>query len=92
MSNHANQDQTDQLRSDIDSSLLELEQLQQNYTQRISRRPSRISRSKSLSPIRKKTRSLSANEQQQRRRSPAKVSFQDDPIITKYEIRFFSLF
>jgi hypothetical protein len=86
MSNHANQDQ---LRSDIDSSLLELEQLQQNYTQRISRRPSRIPRSQSLSPIRKKNRSFSADEQQQRRRSPAKVSFQDDPIITKSEILYF---
>jgi hypothetical protein len=88
MHNHANQEQTDQLRSDIDSSLLELEQLQQNYTQYTSGRTSKISRSQSSSPIRTHSRSLSADNQ--RRSTTPKVSFQDDPIIEKSVMFFFS--
>jgi len=87
MNNHANQEQTDQLRSDIDSSLHELEQLQQNYTQYTSGRTSQISRSQSPSPIRTQSRSLSADDQ--RRSTTPKVSFQDDPIIDKSVIYFF---
>ncbi len=84
MHHHADREKTDQLRSDIDSSLLELEQLQQNHTQRVSGRTSRISRSLSPSPIRtNNNRSLSADEQRQRRSTTPKVSFQDDPIIEK---------
>jgi hypothetical protein len=89
MYNHANQEQTDQLRSDIDSSLHELEQLQQNYTQYTSGRTSQISRSQSPSPIRTQSRSLSADDQRQRRSTTPKVSFQDDPIIEKSVIYFF---
>jgi len=83
MHKHANQEQTDQLRSDIDSSLLELERLQQDYTQHMSNRTQKISRSKSLSPIRNNNRSSSVDEQRQRRSTTPKVSFQDDPIIEK---------
>jgi hypothetical protein len=91
MHNHANQEQTDQLRSDIDSSLLELEQLQQNYTQYTSGRTSKNSRSQSSSPIRTHSRSLSADDQRQRRSITPKVSFQDDPIIEKSVMFFFFL-
>jgi len=83
MHSNANQDQTDQLRSDIDASLLELEQLQKNSTQHTSDRRPNISRSLSSSPIRTHNRSLSADEQRQRRSTTSKVSFQDDPIIEK---------
>jgi hypothetical protein len=83
MHNRTNQDQTDQLRSDIDSSLLELEQLQKNFTQQTSTRRPKISRSQSPSPIRSPIRSSSADAQRQQRSTTPKVSFQDDPIIEK---------
>ncbi|CAF4012931.1 unnamed protein product [Rotaria sp. Silwood2] len=79
---NANQEQTDQLRTDIDSSLLELEQFQRNHAQRIFNSTSKISRSKSLSPIRNNNnnRSSSVDEQRRRRSITPKVSFYDDPI------------
>jgi hypothetical protein len=86
MYSHANQEQTDQLRSDIDSSLHDLEHLQQNYAQYISGRPTKTSRSQSSSPIRNNTRSLSADDHRQRRSTTSKVSFQDDPIIERSAI------
>jgi hypothetical protein len=88
MSKHANQEGTNQLRSDIDSSLVELEQLQQNYNQRITHRTSRFSRSQSPSPIRNNKRSSSADETRQR----PKVSFQDDPIIERFTDHVFFIF
>ncbi|CAF0777109.1 unnamed protein product [Adineta steineri] len=88
MHNHANTpDQTNQLRSDIDSSLYELEQLQQDYTKRLSSQTTKISRARSLSPIRNKNRSSSADEQRHKRTTTPRVSFQDDPIITKRRAR-----
>ncbi|CAF1244257.1 unnamed protein product [Adineta steineri] len=88
MHNHANTpDQTNQLRSDIDSSLYELEQLQQDYTKRLSSQTTKIPRARSLSPIRNKNRSSSADEQRHRRTTTPRVSFQDDPIITKRRAR-----
>ena len=79
----ANQDQTDQLRSDIDSSLFELERLQKNLTQQTPGRRPNISRSQSPSPIRSPLRSSSADGQHPRRSTTPKVSFQDDPIVEK---------
>jgi DNA repair exonuclease SbcCD ATPase subunit len=82
MRNHADPEQTDQLRSDIDSSLHELEQLQENYAQRISNQRPRSSRSQSSSPSRYNNyRSSSMDE---RRSTTPKVSFRDDPIIKRY--------
>ncbi|UJR22841.1 hypothetical protein I4U23_025871 [Adineta vaga] len=85
--NHGSQDQTNQLRSDIDSSLYELEQLEQNYTQRVPKQTPKLPRSRSLSPIRTKYRSSSADEQRQKRNIKTKVSFTDDPITPKRRAR-----
>lgn len=100
MHKHANQEETDQLRSDIDSSLLELERLHQDYTQHVINRTPRMSRSQSVSPIRStpnnannnKNRSSSADEPRQKRPTTSKVSFQDDPIIEKFYHLSFSSF
>lgn len=83
MHQQGNSERTDQLRSDIDASLAELEQLQKNHAQLIASRATRSSRSQSPSPIRKPYRSSSADEQRSRRSPTPKVSFQDDPIIEK---------
>ena len=83
MHQQADPERTDQLRSDIDSSLVELEQLQKSHAQLIANRPKRVSRSQSPSPIRQPYRSSSADEQRSRRSITPKVSFQDDPIIEK---------
>lgn len=76
-----NQEQTDQLRSEINSSLRELEQAQARSNRLIPKvYPSRTARS--TSPILMSHRSASADEQRYRRLSP-KVSFRDDPISDK---------
>ncbi len=66
-----NPQQTDQLRSDINSTLHDLEQSQQN---------TRISRS--LSPIRHSYRSSSVDEQRNYRLN-SKFSFEDNPLIER---------
>ncbi|CAF0786144.1 unnamed protein product [Adineta ricciae] len=85
--NQSTHDQTDQLRSDIDSSLHELERLQQDYTKRVPKPTLKPSRSRSLSPIRNKYRSSSADDQRKTRIRNARVSFLDDPIIPKRRAR-----
>lgn len=96
MRNHADQEKTDQCRSDIDSSLIELEQLQKDYIQRLSSPISKPTRSQSQSPkrstnnyINDDNRSVSADEQRRGRKATAKVSFQDDSIIEKFVMLFF---
>ena len=78
-----NQDPADQLRSDIDSSLLELEQLQENHAHRLANRPVARSRSPSPSSRGHQYRSLSADAPRRPRTKAQKVSFQDDPMIDK---------
>jgi len=81
----ADVEQTDQLRSEIDASLLELEQLQNDHKESIPDQTSVISRSRSPSPQR---RSLSADgTRAEQRRTPTKVSFQNDPIVEKRRAR-----
>ncbi|CAF3830468.1 unnamed protein product [Rotaria sp. Silwood1] len=93
---HTNYKQTNQLRSNIDSSLFELERFQQNYAQYIKpNSTSKILRSKSLSPIRNyntntnnnNNRSSSLDELQRRQNLTSKVSFYDDPIIERRKVR-----
>ncbi|CAF3327624.1 unnamed protein product [Rotaria sp. Silwood1] len=80
-----NQEQTDQLRSDINSCLRDLEQSQKICNQRTNNiLSSRISRSSS--PIRNNYRSSSADEKRSHRLLP-KVSFEDDPIIERRRAR-----
>ncbi|CAF4308220.1 unnamed protein product [Rotaria sp. Silwood2] len=82
---HTNQEQTDQLRSDINSCLRGLEQSQQISNQRTTNiLPSRISRSSS--PIRNNYRSSSADEKRSHRLLP-RISFEDDPIIERRRAR-----
>ncbi|CAF3729861.1 unnamed protein product [Rotaria sp. Silwood1] len=92
---HTNYKQTNQLRSNIDSSLFELERFQQNYAQYIKpNSTSKILRSKSLSPIRNyntntnnnNNRSSSLDELQRRQNLTSKVSFYDDPIIERRKV------
>ena len=86
MHNHSNQEQTDQLCSDIDSSLLELEQLQRNYVHPIPSRTAKIFRSQSLSPVRQSNWSPNIDRQKRGRSTTPKVSFQDDSIMEKLVI------
>lgn len=83
MQQHADPERTDQLRLDIDSSLIELERLQKSHAQLIANRSRKGTRSQSPSPVRKPYRSSSAEEQRSRSNNTPKVSFQDDPIIEK---------
>ncbi|CAF3199092.1 unnamed protein product [Rotaria socialis] len=82
-----NPEQTDQLRSDIDSSLHELERFQQNHSQHIVNPRSKPTRSRSLSPTHNKNRSSSVDPQPRRRSVTPKVSFQDDPINRRQRAR-----
>ncbi|CAF4999618.1 unnamed protein product, partial [Rotaria sp. Silwood1] len=93
---HTNYKQTNQLRSNIDSSLFELERFQQNNARYIKpNSTSKILRSKSLSPIRNyntntnnnNNRSSSLDELQRRQNLTSKVSFYDDPIIERRKVR-----
>jgi septal ring factor EnvC (AmiA/AmiB activator) len=70
-----NQQQTDQLRSDINSSLNDLEQ-----SQKLSNQLTRVSRS--VSPIHHSYRSSSADEQRNHRLI-SKVSFENNPLIER---------
>ena len=76
--NRFNHERTDQLRSDIDSTLRDLEQSQKisNRTM-ITKFPSRVSRSSP--PLRTNYRSASADEQRNHR-SSSKVSFENNSI------------
>ncbi|CAF3790687.1 unnamed protein product [Rotaria sordida] len=83
--NRSNQEQTNQLRSDINSCLRDLEQSPQISNQRTTNiLSSRISRSSS--PIRNNYRSSSAGEQRSHRSLP-RISFADDPIIERRRAR-----
>ncbi|CAF3178052.1 unnamed protein product [Rotaria socialis] len=75
--NRLNQEQADQLREDINSSIRNLEQSQRTTTSTANIYPSRLSHSSP--PLRDNHRSASADEQRNYR-ATSKISFKDDPL------------